>query len=471
MPQHPEALKLHWRLLFALIAGLLWAASVPPVDGGLLPAILLFPFLLLSLDGTTWKEGLVVGLVFACTGLALGCFWVYNVFGLVGFLLIPIVSVNQVVFASGARLLLQQKQCNRFLEVACWWTAIEFFRSEWAPLSNATMTIGGTVPTGFLMYPARYIGVYGLTFLAALLGCLSYRIYTYHREGKSVPKAIVFPILLLVVWSAIGYVSVPEEVSKKSFTAMAVQGERVPIDQFIATTEKGLSQSGKVDMVVWPEWALRGVFFEEEKEIQAKLRAFVKKHDVYLVFGNKRRASNDFYNTVFVLSPSGEELGYASKSRPVPFLGDGTPTKNPDVVNTPLGKLGLPICYDADFSTVVLGHVARGAQCLIIPTCDNRHWGWFQHIQRVRLLRLRGVETGRFILRVNTSGPSLVVGPDGTYREALWSGEEKHVVVKMELLDEITPYVRFGWIFGPICLLISLLTVTAALRRIRAENN
>mgnify|MGYP001546228648 CR=1 FL=1 len=471
MSPSPEALQFRWRLLAALIAGLLWAASVPPLDGGLLPAVLLFPFLLLSLDGTTWKEGLLVGLFFACTALAIGCFWVYNVFGLIGFLLIPIVSLNQIVFAAGARLLLQQTKCNRFLEVAIWWTAIEFFRSEWAPLSNATMTIGGTVPTGFLMYPARYVGVYGLTFLAALLGCLIYRIYCYHRESKSVSKAFVFPLLLIVLWSAIGFLSAPKEESKKSFTALAVQGERVPLDRFITNSEKGLRKVGKVDMVVWPEWALRGVFFEEEKKIQAKLAAFVKKHGVYLVFGNKRRAPGDFYNTVFVLSPQGEQLGYASKSRPVPFLGDGTPTKNPAVVSTSLGKLGLPICYDADFSTVVLGHVARGAQCLIIPTCDNKHWGWFQHMQRARLLRLRGVETGRFILRVNTSGPSLIVAPDGTYREALWSGEEEHLLVKVELLNELTPYVQGGWIFGPICLFISLLTVGAALRRIPAGNN
>ncbi len=470
MSPSPELPLLRWRILAVLLAGLCWAASVPPVDGGLFPAVLLFPFVLFGLEGSSWKEGLLLGFLFACTGLALGCFWVYNVFGFIGFLLIPIVAINQVMFAMGTRLLLQQKQCKRFLQVACWWTAIEFFRSEWAPLSNATMTIGGTVPNGFLLQPARYIGVYGLTFLAALFGCLLYRIYAYHKEGKSPAKAAIFPLLLIICWSACGLLTPPIEESQKSISCLAVQGERVPVDNYIKTSEAGLKEHGKVDVVVWPEWALRGIFIEDEQALQEKLAAFVKKHKVFLVFGNKRKdPTGGFFNTVFVMDSQGKLLGHACKSRPVPFLGDGNPTANPDTVTTGLGVFGLPICYDADFSTVVIGHVSRGAQCLIIPTCDNRHWGWFQHMQRVRLLRLRGVETGRYILRVNTSGPSVVVGPKGRYREGYWKGDEGCFKAQLPLLKDKTPYVQYGWLFGPLCMFISLLTVSSALRRIRAN--
>ncbi len=78
-------------------------------------------------------------------------------------------------------------------------TASRFFRAEWAPLSNATLTIGSTFPTGLLLNPARHVGVYGLTLIGATFGCLLYRIYCYRCEGKNPWRAVTVPLLLVAV--------------------------------------------------------------------------------------------------------------------------------------------------------------------------------------------------------------------------------------------------------------------------------
>jgi len=456
------------RVGLALVAGALWASSVPPLDLGVAPAILLFPLVLAALDGATPRQAVAVGFAFAGLGLCLGCSWLYNVFGPVGFLLVPIVALHQVLFALGARLVLQRVECWRYAEAAVLWTGIEFFRSEWAPLANATMTVGATVPTGLLLNPARHIGVYGMTLLASTFGCLLYRIYCYRRDGKNPWRAVTVPALPVVVVVLWGHLAAPATAPHGApVRLLAVQGERVPVERLLEVATGALQKASEpIAAVVLPEWAVQGTFVEDDAAVRSVLQDFVRRHGVHLVFGNKRKApGGGFFNTAFVMAPDGSWSGAAQKSRPVPFLGDGEPTPVPDLVRTPFAVLGLPICYDADFATVVAGHVARGAQLLILPTRDNRQWGWFQHLQRVRLLRLRAVETGRWAVRVNSSGPSVVVRPDGTFGDAIWTDEVVAAEFEAYPCDVVTPFVAGGWLLGPVCMVVGLVCVVAAWRR------
>jgi len=91
------------------------------------------------------------------------------------------------------------------------------------------------------------------------------------------------------------------------------------------------------------------------------------------------------------------------------------------VVDTPLGRLGLSICYDLRFPELYRALVDRGATLLAIPAAftvstGEAHW----HL----LLRARAVETGCFVLAAAqagahadgraTYGHSLAVDPWGT---------------------------------------------------------
>ena len=465
MRQKGQGTKLSRRVLAAVLAAIAWACAYPPLDGNLLLIVFAFPLLLFSIDGSSVRECLALSMLFSVLGLGMGCHWLYNVFGLQGMALVPLVSINLLIFALGARLILTQVQCWRFAEVSAWWTAVEFFRSELAPLSNASMTFGESVPTGVLLQVARHVGVYGLSFLVALSGALVYRIYCYYREGKDWRRAVVLPILLFLLWPLWGSLASQDTKGHGSVACLAVQAEDLGLEDWISSSESALAEHPDARVVLWPEWALREPFFLEDEKLRERLSSFASKNSVYLVFGNKRRAEGGgFYNTAFVLGPSGELLGYSGKSRPVPFMNDGKPTADPNLVTTPFAELALPICYDVDFSLVVRNLAKRGAELFFVPTGSRLEWGWAQHMQRVGLLRLRAVETARFFFRVNCSGPSLVIAPDGTQREGLFSSGKGYVYGEVEILQGETVYVKWGYCFAPLCTFVSFIAIFAAWR-------
>src|SRR3546814_18973670 len=90
------------------------------------------------------------------------------------------------------------------------------------------------------------------------------------------------------------------------------------------------------------------------------------------------------------------------------------------VVDTPLGRLGLSICYDLRFPELYRALVDRGATLLAIPAAftvstGEAHWH--------PLLRARAIETGCFVLAAaqagghddgrTTYGHSLAFDPSG----------------------------------------------------------
>lgn len=91
------------------------------------------------------------------------------------------------------------------------------------------------------------------------------------------------------------------------------------------------------------------------------------------------------------------------------------------VVDTPVGRLGLSICYDIRFPELYRALVDRGAEVITVPAAFTvptgaAHW----HI----LLRARAIETGCHLLAAaqhgrhadgrETFGHSLIVDPWGT---------------------------------------------------------
>jgi len=112
------------------------------------------------------------------------------------------------------------------------------------------------------------------------------------------------------------------------------------------------------------------------------------------------------------------------------------------VVDTPLAKLGLSICYDLRFAALYRALAQNGAQILTVPaafihTTGKAHW----HV----LLRSRAIETGCYVVApcqygthgtTKTYGHSLIIDPWG---EILAEGAEDQAdVITVEIdLDEV----------------------------------
>ena len=123
------------------------------------------------------------------------------------------------------------------------------------------------------------------------------------------------------------------------------------------------------------------------------------------------RARYDKMHLFDVDLPTGESWRESAAYR----AGDG-----PVVVETPIGKLGLSICYDIRFPDLYRALSDAGATILSVPAAftvptGEAHW----HV----LLRARAIEAGAFVIAAaqagrhedgrTTYGHSLVVGPWG----------------------------------------------------------
>ncbi|MGR4862387.1 carbon-nitrogen hydrolase family protein [Caulobacter sp. LARHSG274] len=110
------------------------------------------------------------------------------------------------------------------------------------------------------------------------------------------------------------------------------------------------------------------------------------------------------------------------------------------VVETPLGTLGLSICYDMRFAALYRALALGGAQVLTVPAAFTRptgeaHWEV--------LLRARAIETGSFVLAAaqggfhedgrGTWGRSIVIGPWGQVIARLDHDEPGVLIADLDL--------------------------------------
>ena len=148
--------------------------------------------------------------------------------------------------------------------------------------------------------------------------------------------------------------------------------------------------------------------------VPEKVKNWCREHGRYLIVGGKDPApGKNFYNTAFVISPSGEIVFRQVKGVPIQFFKDGLPAPEQQLWNSPWGKLGICICYDLSYSRVTDRLVELGAQALIVPTMDVADWGERQHELHARVAPLRAAEYRLPVFRLASSGISQCVDRAG----------------------------------------------------------
>ena len=146
-----------------------------------------------------------------------------------------------------------------------------------------------------------------------------------------------------------------------------------------------------------------------------EVREVIKKHQRYLIAGGRKYLSQKVYeNTAFVIGPDGTDIFSQAKSVPVQFMSDGLPAAERRVWDSPWGKIGIAICYDAGYASVMDDFVRQGACGLIVPTMDATYWGEFERrMLHGRLAPVRSAEYGIPTFGVWSSGVSQLVDRSG----------------------------------------------------------
>jgi apolipoprotein N-acyltransferase len=167
------------------------------------------------------------------------------------------------------------------------------------------------------------------------------------------------------------------------------------------------AQHPDADLYVLPEYTF-------QDPVPQRVKDWCRRNKTHLLVGGKEPvASEQFFNTAYVIGPGGDVVFQQAKAQPIQFFKDGLPAKQQVVWNSPWGRLGICICYDLSYTHLVDKLVRQGAQGVLTPTMDVEDWGRYQHRLHARVAPMRAAEYGVPIFRVASSGVSQIVSRTG----------------------------------------------------------
>ncbi|MBI5201369.1 MAG: hypothetical protein HY925_07270 [Elusimicrobia bacterium] len=338
------------------------------------------------------------------------------------------------------------------LGAAALWIAFEYFRSEVWRLECSWLALGYALkPFPPLLQGASLLGVYGLSGLivfanAAWVAALS------GRRGPAI--AITAAVISLGLWGGRRLERIDAGGGRRVAAAL-VQDENFDVDKLIKATPVSEVRGG---LWVWPEYGFTAITGHERAQIQSIAKRLGGPASTLVAGGATipDETTGRLENFAWVIG-EGRLLGRYDKSHPIPFIEDKhlRPNPAPRPVDSPLGRLGVLLCYDLDFEDSARLMASFGAEALVVPNLDPREWGPWQHRQHSDMAPLRAVETGLWIARAASSGHSQLIDPGGRVRAESSFGAESVLTGDLEFARASTVYTRIGWLLAPVCLALA----------------
>jgi predicted amidohydrolase len=181
------------------------------------------------------------------------------------------------------------------------------------------------------------------------------------------------------------------------------------------------SGARNADLLVMPEYACmeiasaltsapdpmaeRDAVCAQSDRILEIFRNLAMRHQVWLQPGTIpfRDAHGQVHNRAPLITPTGE-VAFQDKHVMTRFEAESWGVRAglpPAVFETPWGRIGIAICYDSEFPTLVRAQVEAGAWLILVPTCTDTLHGF----NRVRLsARARALENQCFVAVAPTVG-------------------------------------------------------------------
>jgi apolipoprotein N-acyltransferase len=434
----------------------------------------LAPLLFVCARETSWKRrwfyGWAAGLVFWC-GVCPWIQFVLEVHGGMGrwggwgaFVLFGLYKgLHMAVFATLAGFLMPRWWA--IPAVAALWTGLErthgFFGFAWLHLGNA----GIAMPLPMRLAPLT--GVYGLSFVFAMLGCAMALIFVRR------PRREFLWLAALAVPIALPRAPRPAAGSQ---TALLVQpnidSEMQWTQDNLRDTEQKLallSRASGADIILWPE--VPAPFYAND----AGFRDYAQISETPFLFGAVGfTPQREPLNSAVMMDPSGKIVDRYDKINLVPFgefippmfgwvnritheIGDFVPGDR--VVVFPVGqhKVGAFICYESAFPDLVRQFTHSGAEVLVNLSNDGYFGNSAAHEQHLEIVRMRAAENRRWILRATNDGITAAIDPRGRVVDRLVPFEQTAALMPYEYERAETPYTRYGDWFAWGCFASALL--------------
>jgi apolipoprotein N-acyltransferase len=355
--------------------------------------------------------------------------------------------------------------------VAALWTGIERTHGPlgfpWLDLGNA----GISMPSVLRLAPL--IGVYGLSFVFAMLGCAVALVVLRRPRRELLWLLALLPVVLP------GLPALPRQpgIEQVRVVQPNIDTEAEWTTRSLAALERdlaGLSHAPGVPLVVWPE--APAPFYPDDDSFQDNLKRVTGDSGAHLLFvGVAHTAANEPLNSSFFADPKGAILGRYDQIKLVPF-GEYVPapfgwvnriTKETSdfvpgsrIVTFPFGghRIAPIICYESAFPDLARQFPLAGAEMLFNLSND----GYFgssmaAREQHLELARMRAAENRRWVLFATNDGITAMIDPAGRITERLEPYRELAATMRYNFISEVTPYTRHGDWFAWLCLVLSSL--------------
>jgi apolipoprotein N-acyltransferase len=488
------------------LSGFLYSLAYPPLRAEWLAFVALVPFLL-ALRAVGWRAALFLCWfwpVFASSFVADALPAAVETY----FLQPPLVSqlfavgvwtltgsIYYMLFGPAYRALAERPGIATPLLAGAAWAACELLRGRL--FTGSSFFVGN--PWALLAYSqadapallqiASLGGPYAITFVVASVNAGLAEWLATARRGALAwrPLAVGFaPLGAALAWGTAMLRATPPAPGAAPVEVAIVQGDidlgsvwrsdfygrnlEVYLQGTLNAADRGAPR-----VVFWPEAAL--TFFLEQEPLYAQaIGRVLAAKDLELVVGGPANAEGEadrYFNSVFLLDPRGTVRGRYDKQYLVPFS-EFFPLSNLDFLRrrfervrsfafgradaqllaTRAGRVGVLTCNEAMLPEVARARVLAGAEILASPSNDS----WIRSEKWAELMfdmvALRAVETGRYLVRASTSGPSAIIDPHGRVLARTEPFSRDVALGPVRARSATTLYVRVGDAFGFGCALV-----------------
>jgi len=474
-------------LLFAALAGVLYALSFPDFSVSWLAFVALAPLLIAITRAKRARAAFIYGWVAMTVAWLMMVPWVVRVMSHYGGL--PYVSGVLIFIAMSLYLgayggafaivvwyLRLRERFAPWLLIALVWAAIEYARTYLLTGFPWNLIAAAIVDYTPLIQISRASGPYLLGCLVALPSIVIAWLVTQRPRGIGRVIVIGATVIVLFVWWATGYVAsqwrrgdalapqetaallqpnISQEMRWNDANVMEI------LVRMMSMTEDAADHGVKV--IIWPESTVP-LSFATTDIYRNNIEETSRRRNADIILGSVAEdpsRPNRMWNAAFLVS-GGKTIGHYDKIRLVPF-GEYVPLRKmlffAEKLVHAVGEFefgtndkplrgryayGPAICYEVVFPRITATQVEHGAEVLVTITNDAWYDGTYAPRQHLNQARLRAVEADRWMLRAATTGISAVIDPTGRIVQELPMGREGTIYAHFATKKTLTPYVRYG---------------------------
>jgi len=484
------------------VSALLLTASFPKLGWEFLAWVAFLP-LFHAIKGKSPQVGFKIGFLAGLVHYATLLYWMAGVMETYGqlpivvswsilFLLVLYLSLYPAAFALLVTHL--QTRSEAYLWIAPFlWVALEYMRAfllSGFPWENLGYSQYSQL---HLIQISDILGVYGLSALVVAVNAAIFELWGAIGQRHTCSWKAILAVALAVaafLWYGTWRMSKVENIAKTApkRTVALVQGNIDQTKKWLPSFQGETVQrygrlslavlQSRPDLIVWPETALPFYFLHDEA-LTRQVVELVRACRVHFLVGSPsfRKCGQEmhWYNSAYLLDPTGRVLGKYDKVHLVPYgeyvplkrffpflgklvkaVGDFRPGNKGHLLSLEGEKLGVLICFEVIFPELARAMCQKGAQLLVSITND----AWFgtssAPYQHLSMAVFRAVENHVALARAANTGISAFIDPVGRILDSTPLFEEAVRARPLPMMGQKTFYARFGNLFAAGCILVSL---------------